>query len=193
MRVSVIQAENRVSVDGVSREVDLTALDPRIRVITFNTVRGYGVVEYDEGATEQVEVRDLEAERLATQEAISLNKKVPTEPLYTTQTIIMEPRQFQDWNIVRPYYDAWVANAPEVPPPPTPEELASIEQEKTLAAELEDEVKTSTLGTAEPRTLAQLKSLTRAEFRAWYDANFTTEAQVRRLVRWILFQLVRRF
>lgn len=47
MKITVIQADGMVGVDGVFREVDLSQLDESIHAIQFDTVAGKGHVEFD--------------------------------------------------------------------------------------------------------------------------------------------------
>lgn len=192
MRVSIIKADGVVVVDGEARKVDLAALDQRIHAVMWNTERNSGQIEYTEDATEAVEERDFDAEQQAAREARRLNKRPPEGAIMRVSRVRMGNRRFTNWDIVRPYYEAWVAAAPELPPAPTPEELAARQAELTRRAELDSAIRSESLGAAEPKNVADLKLLSRAELRAWFDANFTTDAQLRRLIRWLFMYMIRR-
>src|SRR3954468_20600847 len=63
MKISIIQDDGVVGVDGVFRTVDLSGVNPEIRAIQFDTEKGIGNIEYDAGATIDAQARDFEAER----------------------------------------------------------------------------------------------------------------------------------
>jgi hypothetical protein len=47
-RITIIQADNHVGIDGDFREVDLSSLDPQIHAIQFSLLKGFGEIEWDE-------------------------------------------------------------------------------------------------------------------------------------------------
>lgn len=83
-----------------------------------------------------------------------------------------------DWQA----FQAWVAAGntpqPEAPPPPEDERDAAI--------------RTRTIGTVTPKTVAEVKAMTLAEYDAWFDANFDTAARAIGLLKRIVLLLVRR-
>jgi len=62
MRITIVQADGVVGIDGDFRKVDLSALDPAIHGVQFDTERATGKIEFDPLAKEEVDARDLDAE-----------------------------------------------------------------------------------------------------------------------------------
>ena len=60
MRVTIIQEDGVVGVDGVFRSVDLSGLDTEIHAIQFDTVKGKGHIEYDNSLEPRLENTELE-------------------------------------------------------------------------------------------------------------------------------------
>lgn len=75
-----------------------------------------------------------------------------------------------------------------IPPRPTAEQIAESQRKATI----DQNIAGATLGNAQPATLAQLKRMTLAEYAAWFDANFTTTAQLIGLLKRIVLVLIRR-
>lgn len=48
MKVTIIQDDNAVYIDGAARKVDLSGLDPSIHALQFNTDTGKGHIEFDQ-------------------------------------------------------------------------------------------------------------------------------------------------
>ena len=60
MRVTIIQEDGVVGVDGVFRRADLSGLDTKIHAIQFDTVKGKGHIEYDNSLEPRLENTELE-------------------------------------------------------------------------------------------------------------------------------------
>jgi hypothetical protein len=58
MKVSIVRADNSVCVDGAVRLVDLSGMDPSIRTVLWDDVRGEGEIDFMPEATYETEVRD---------------------------------------------------------------------------------------------------------------------------------------
>lgn len=112
-RYTLFQKENAVAVDRVARTVDLSALDPAINVVQFDTARGRGWVEWD---TVEVTLPDGEIER----------RRQPNTPIDAA---------FFEANY-RAYITAWETGGP---PPVTPELDARLrlDEEERLQAKLD--------------------------------------------------------
>jgi hypothetical protein len=77
----------------------------------------------------------------------------------------------------------------ETPLPPSPEQIASQQR----LAEIDQDIQTATIGTVDPKTVAQLKAMTKVEFFAWFDANVPVTAQaIYALVRRLTLIVIRR-
>ena len=60
-------------------------------------------------------------------------------------------------------------------------------------AEIDQEIATQTLGQTEPKTVAELKAMTRAEISAWFDGNVPmTAAGIHALAKRLFIIVVRR-
>lgn len=46
MKITIIQSDGTVYINGVSRPIDMTGLDPAIHAVQFDTVKGKGQIEY---------------------------------------------------------------------------------------------------------------------------------------------------
>lgn len=121
MRITIIQDDGIVGVNGVFRPVDLGDLDPQIKVIQFDTVRGSGHIEYDAGATVDIEVRDYVAEKKAElacggdrDKLNALKQIMKRQPVQRGAEAIAE---FKPYEV---YLARWEAAAP---PPPGPEDV----------------------------------------------------------------------
>lgn len=88
----------------------------------------------------------------------------------------------------------------------TPEEEAAIragwaaeDAKRALAnadnvrvAEIDSDISTQAIGTVQPRTVAELKAMSKTEFFAWFDANFTSQALLIGLLKRLTLIVVRR-
>lgn len=76
--------------------------------------------------------------------------------------------------------------------------VAAIVDPASLAADasrfsvIDNAINTATVGTVTPKTLAELKLMTNAEYGVWFDANFTTAAQAIALLKRVVLVLIRR-
>jgi hypothetical protein len=70
-------------------------------------------------------------------------------------------------------------NPPPLPPDPRVEEINGS-------------IKSATLGTSEPKTIAELKAMTLAEYNAWFDANFDTAAKLIGLLKRLTLVFIRK-
>lgn len=64
--------------------------------------------------------------------------------------------------------------------------------EATRVATIDNNIATTTVGPVTPKTVAELKAMTWAEFSAWFDANFTTNAQLVGLLKRLTIIVVRK-
>lgn len=189
MEISLFRRQSVMVVDGVGKPVSLVGLNPAIEIIHWDTVRNTGVMQYARGQTEEVLERDLESETIENRRRADNNLPPLEEALYKTVIIPRRNSILSSFDY-QPYYDVWLAT-PERPPV----QPLTAEQELAITRQQQDRTADSgeTFGPVEPKTMLQLTQMTRAELRAWFDINFTTEAQFRRLVRWVFIYLIRRF
>jgi len=164
MHITIIQADGVVGVDGVFRAVDLTGLDPSIHAIQFDTVKGVGHIEYDAGATVEVDVRDQIAEGEAHDLAVNARRAAEQsvaaaetgeekdtagatlraasyavaalKPIYTKARTRRAPESLTDLTPHQVYLDRWTAAAPPLPPAPTAEQLKTSGLEERRSAAL---------------------------------------------------------
>ena len=69
---------------------------------------------------------------------------------------------------------------------------AQVAAEQARADDIDASIATTTIGGAQPATVAQLKAMTRAEYATWFDANFTTLATCVALLRRLTLIVIRR-
>lgn len=62
MRVTILRADEVVVIDGKRCKLDLSAVDPLIHAVQFDTVLGRGTIEWVPEATDPLEVRDTQGE-----------------------------------------------------------------------------------------------------------------------------------
>lgn len=181
MRINIHRPSGQMSVDGVARPVDVELLPPGVEVLEWDSVRGLGRLQYAEGITERVRDRDLDAEQAENNRLRLANLPPLQEPIYREVEVQRQPTVFDDFGPYQELYDQWDTYVPPPPPPPTQEQLERIaEQEATLQENIG------------PIAVSDLKAMTRAELRDWYEVNITTNAQVRRVVRWLFLYIIRR-
>lgn len=119
MRITIIQDDGLVGVDGVFRHVNLSELAGVIHAIPFDTEKGVGHIEYDRGATIEVDVRDEEAERAAERLAgDDRGALAALQPIYKKISVPRENERITDFTPYQVYLDRWTAAAPL----PTPQE-----------------------------------------------------------------------
>lgn len=190
MRI-VVQVQGWVSVDNHARRVaDSLDLGPGVETLAYDTDQSFGYLYYNFNTTVNVQERDLKAEEVENNRR-RLNNLPPLEEAIYKTVAVQRPPQFieNDYARVEPFYTLWEQTS-DVPPEsqPDPELVAKLE-----AAETENNLALNdSVGGAESKTFRELRDMSRAELRAWFDANFTTDAQLRRLLRWIFIYLVRR-
>lgn len=68
--------------------------------------------------------------------------------------------------------------------------LRALEQAR--CSEIDQDIATQAIGAADPRTVAELKAMTKAQFFAWFDANFTTQPLLLALLKRLTLIIVRR-
>lgn len=173
-------------VDGVARPVNTNLLPGGVEVVLWDSVQQQGMLQFDEGLTETVPFRDLEREAEINAELLAQNKKPLEDPIMGTQDIPMRPRIIIDFTPYEPLFQEWQAYVPVEVPHVIPPEVVAAQAE-------EDVARAETLGAVEPKTVTELKALSRNALRTWFDANFATDVQLRRVVRWCFMLLVRRF
>lgn len=185
MRITV-QANGWVAVDDHGRKVaGVLDLGPGIETLVFDDTLGQGYAHYAEGVTTNVQERDFVAEAEENNRRRLNNLPQSDEPIYRTVAVHREPQRFNSWAQVDPFYALWDQTPDAQPAEPDPEQVARLEamrqeQEQTLQENIG------------PVPVADLKAMTRAELRDWYEANIQTNAQVRRVVRWLFLYVIRR-
>lgn len=133
MRITIVQDDGVVGVDGVFRKVDVSELAGEIFAIQFDTVRGAGHIEFDADFTAEVDVRDFEAERAAELEAgEDREKQALLKPIMKKARVRREPLEIKDFTPYQVYLDRWAAAAS--PPPSANEIAARALGQKRLAA-----------------------------------------------------------
>lgn len=137
MRITIIQDDGMVGVDGVFRQVDLSELDPAIRAVQFDTLKGAGHIEFDRGALIEVDVRDEDAERAAVQAAGDDREALARLGPMMKKAWVARPNEpIDELAPYQIYVERWTAAAPPPPAEPTAEELAAREREKKRSAAL---------------------------------------------------------
>lgn len=128
MKITIVQDDGVVGVDGVFRKVDVSELAGEIHAIQFDTVLGLGHIEFDDSVTVDQAVRDFEAERAA-ERAAGDDREMQKKLTQINKTIQVQrpPELITDFGPYQPYLDRWTAAAP---PPPTPAELAAAELQR---------------------------------------------------------------
>lgn len=71
-----------------------------------------------------------------------------------------------------------------VPVDPTPED--------TRLAAIDSSIAANTFGTVTPKTLAELKAMSAAEYSAWFDQNVTSAAQAIGVLKRLTLVIIRR-
>lgn len=184
MKITITRDAGVMVVGDDARPVDMSLLPEGIEAVFYNTDTGKGFIQYDEVQEEEVEDRDLEEEERQNRELALQNKRPLEEPIMRRVRIRKRPREIIDFAPFVPLYDQWEAYVPPPPPPPDPKLQELLQERETDKAD--------TMGQVEPKTLQELSDMTRAQLRAWFDANVTTDNQLRRVVRWLFIYLVRR-
>lgn len=64
--------------------------------------------------------------------------------------------------------------------------------EATRLSGIDSTLKTATVGPVTPKTIAELKAMTWAEYSAWFDLNFTTAASLIALLKRLLLYVIRK-
>jgi hypothetical protein len=112
MRITIIQDDGVVVVDGVGRPVDLAGLEPAIHAVHFDTELGIGSIEYDLGATVPAEVRDHAAEDAAWAAARAAGKPeaaIDVPVMTKTVQVARPPRAIDDFAPYQAFLDRWMA------------------------------------------------------------------------------------
>lgn len=98
-------------VKHINKKVDVDDLPAHIRALSFDTVTGKGHIEYAEGVTYNVEVRDFALEQQEYQEALLNNKPLDKlVPRYTSKAIQKEPDVLTDFGPYQQYLDRYNAS-----------------------------------------------------------------------------------
>lgn len=93
-----------------------------------------------------------------------------------------------DFTPFQKYVDRFTAAAPLPPTPPTQAEI----DEQVRLSTIDGDIKTVTLGTVTPKTIAGLKAMSLSEFSNWFDANFSTALLIVELVKRLTLVVIRR-
>lgn len=97
MKITIVRPD-KVGVDGVYREVDLSDLDPKIQSIQFDDQRMTGIIEFISSAETMGNVRDFEAEKEAYDKALregtNLNK---LQPIFKAVTVRRPPQKIDSF------------------------------------------------------------------------------------------------
>jgi len=112
MRITIIQGDGVVGVDGLFLRVDLSGLDPAIHAIQFDTDRGLGSIEYDPGATRPIEVRDVAAEDAAwaaARAAGTPEHKIDVPVMKKIEHVPRAPERIEDFAPYQVFVDRWIA------------------------------------------------------------------------------------
>lgn len=186
MKISIFRDTGFMSVDGVSRKVNTSVLPEAIEAVFFDTVAEMGWIQFQEGATQQVEFRDLEAEK-AENERRRINNLPPLETtIKGTRIIKRPPRPLTSFDQFQPLMLEWEEKGlPEIP------SQEQVEEEQRGQA-VDQAISQFQLGNSSPATIAQLKKMTVAQYNAWFDANFTSAAQLIGLLKRMLLVIIRR-
>lgn len=96
MKVCITQGG--VSVNGkLQKDVDLSSLSPDIHAANLDTAANRGVIEFKEGVTRNVQVRDFAAEDEAYRFALKNNKPLDKlQPQYKALAVQREPQEISD-------------------------------------------------------------------------------------------------
>lgn len=136
MKVTIIQDDGRVGVDGDFREVDVSELAGEIRAVHFDTVLGVGMVEFDPGVTVLVNARDFEAERIEYDACGDDREKLAAlQPIVRQVPVRRAPERINDFTPYQVYVERWQAAAPAAPAP-GPEQGPELERETKRSAAL---------------------------------------------------------
>lgn len=139
MRIIINQNDGLVGVGGVFRAVDVSELAGAIHAIHFDTVAGVGMIEYDKGVTDPVEVRDHAAEDAAwaaARAARAPENEIDIPVMRKTVQVPRAPKPFSDFAPYQIYLDRWAAAAPPPPAAPTPEQIEAAALAAKRAAAL---------------------------------------------------------
>lgn len=143
MKIIIIQGDGIVGVDGEFRQVELSELAGEIHAIHFDTAPGAGgVIEFDEGAVEERQVRDTareDGEWAAARKAGTPEREIDVPVRYKTIPVPKSPVAITDFTPYEIYLERWRA-AP--PPPPNTEDAqrVALEEKRTAALRaLDDE------------------------------------------------------
>lgn len=191
MKLAITNDTGVMTVDGVARSIATSDLHPDIEVVVFDTDRNIGWIQYYESVTIQVEDRDLEAENLENKRRRENNLQILENPIMKMITVPKPPSRILSFAVVEPFLRRWEAAAPPPPPPPhvpTPEEVMEAERVEAIEAD----IRSASLGDAQPKTIPELKAMSRNEFNAWFNASFTTNAQLVRLLRRLTLIIIRK-
>lgn len=121
MKIAIFRKENRVSIDGEFRPVNLSSLDSRVRVIRWDTELKVGTVEWEPGTKMSIPVRDLQAEDRELKRRVAKNESLKgLEMKYVTLQVERGEQGLVDFAPYEPYVDAWKGATP--PPAPKVEE-----------------------------------------------------------------------
>lgn len=182
------QASGWIAVDGEAKRVaEVLDLGNGVEALTYDTDANRGRLQYYDSVKINVQVRDFDAERELNAQNRAANLPESTEPIYKVISVSRPDAELVNYDVTW-LLEAWDAYVPPQDPEIPPEVIARQEDLRLdTEAALDDSV-----GAVEPKTFRELRDMTRPQLRAWFDANFTTDAQLRRLIRWIFIFLARR-
>jgi len=188
MKFTISRDAGAMLVDRVARPVNVSNLRPGIEVVYWDTEQQQGYIQWDEDTTVEINDRDLEAEEAQNRALRAENKRILEDPIYKKIKVHRPTDRITDFSEFMPFYNEWEAYVPPPPPPPDPDVQAKID---AAAADSAD-ARAATLGSVQPMTIDQLKAMSRADLRTWFDANITNLNQLTRLVRWMFVYFLRR-
>jgi hypothetical protein len=73
-----------------------------------------------------------------------------------------------------------------------PEAVADNADANAREAAIDGDINGATFGSVQPATIPQLKQMTLAQYGSWFDANFTSNAQLIALLRRMTLVIIRR-
>lgn len=188
MKIVLSRSAGVAVVDGDSRKIDLSTLDPAIDVVFFDTAKLAGQIQWAETVSETVIDRDLKAEAVENARREKENLSPLETPIMVPVQIHRRPTLIEAFTPYNKYLDLWTAAAPVPPPPPTQAQVTA----QALAVSSEATITGLSFGPVTPKTRAELQAMTFTEYSAWFDLNFDTLARVLGLIKRITFIIIRR-
>lgn len=189
MKISINKASGLMAVDGETRTIDTSDMTPGIEVVTFDTDKSFGLVQYNETETEQVLDRDLEGEEAENNRRRDNNLPLLDKAMYKSVSIHRRPAPITDQALIQIYIDRWNA----APPPPAPvDPTVAATAESQVVADVNSDARATPIGGVQPATIDNLQAMDRPTFRAWFNTNYPDYASARPLLRLITWIVIRR-